>query len=183
MNHLWHWCLSETNFKPFILFEVLHLCCAETHSLLQKDLLSRQMKRAQQTAQDSDGGLKQIHIHVPVEGQLLLYPLLGLLKLWVESDQSPKVRHRRRRRRHPLGCKIWGVLQVQHLLWVPWSTWCPGSRWGSDPVQTTLRRSLILAWAHRGPRRSSCNPSMRVWRRLVPPPVCPLVNTETQRTE
>ena len=55
--------------------------CVCAHSLLQEHLVSAQMVGAEQTPQDADGGLKQVHVHVLVEGQLSVHPFPGLRKL------------------------------------------------------------------------------------------------------
>lgn len=39
------------------------------------------MVSAQQAAQDTDGALKQVHVHVFIKGQLCGHPGLSLLKL------------------------------------------------------------------------------------------------------
>lgn len=42
------------------------------------------MVGTQQAPKDTDGCLKKIHVHVLVEGELFLYPLLCFWKLYVE---------------------------------------------------------------------------------------------------
>lgn len=56
---------------------ILHV----THSLVQEQSVSSQMVSAQQAAQDTDGALKQVHVHVFIKGQLCGHPGLSLLKL------------------------------------------------------------------------------------------------------
>lgn len=48
----------------------------ETYSFVQEEVVSCQVVRAQQPPQDADGGFKQIHIHILVEGKLFLDPAL-----------------------------------------------------------------------------------------------------------
>lgn len=52
-----------------------------THGFVQEELVSRQVVGAQQAPQHSDGRLKEIHVHVLTERELLLHPGARLRKL------------------------------------------------------------------------------------------------------
>lgn len=45
-----------------------------THSFVQEELVFSEVEAAQQPPQDTNGGFEKIHVHVLVEGQLLLHP-------------------------------------------------------------------------------------------------------------
>lgn len=53
----------------------------QTHSFLQEELVPRKMVGAQQTPQDADGRLKEVHVHVLAEGEIVLHPAPRLGKL------------------------------------------------------------------------------------------------------
>ena len=56
--------------------------CLLTHSFVEKQRVPRQMVRAEQAAQDADGALKQINVHILVEGKLCRNPLLSFFKFY-----------------------------------------------------------------------------------------------------
>lgn len=52
-----------------------------THGFVEEELVSRQVVGAQQAPEDADGRLKEVHVHVLAERQLLLHPAPRLRKL------------------------------------------------------------------------------------------------------
>lgn len=46
------------------------------------------MVGAQQTTEDADGRLKQVHVRVLAEGQLLFHPALCFCKLWSDAQDN-----------------------------------------------------------------------------------------------
>lgn len=52
-----------------------------TYGFVQEQLVTGQVVSTEQTSQDADGALEQIHLYVLIEGEIFFYPLSGLLKL------------------------------------------------------------------------------------------------------
>lgn len=66
---------------------VMALGCLLTHGFVKEQRVPCQMVCAEQAAQDADGALKQINIHILVEGKLRCNPLLSFFKFYRRTQK------------------------------------------------------------------------------------------------